>query len=76
MDKTEEIDENVQNAEKTLRLNAISAAILDGDDSNYAPFSTYPHIHRNSQRERKKVAKKERETTAAILHLKFLNKWS
>jgi len=44
----------------------MSAAILDADDSDYDPFSTYPHFHRNSQRERKKEAKKERENTATI----------
>ncbi len=64
MDKTEEISRNAWNSEKTLRLNAISAAILDADDSDYDPFLTYPHIHRNSQR--KKEAKKERENTATI----------
>lgn len=59
------ITQNAWNLEKTLRLNAISATILFMDDSCDASFLIHPYIHRNSQRERKKVAKKERENTTA-----------
>jgi hypothetical protein len=37
---------------------------------------TYPQYSHYPQRERKKEAKKERETTAAIFYLNFLKKWS
>ena len=66
MDKIEASGGNTWNSEKTLRLNAISVVIANPDGPNHAPifeFSTYSH---NPQRERKKVAKKERENTAAI----------
>ena len=51
---------------KTLRLNAMRATISDQEELGYAPFlglSTYSH---NPQRERKKGAKKERETATTL----------
>jgi hypothetical protein len=52
--------------QKSLRLNAISATLLAGQDKNYEPLlelSTYSHY---PQRERKKGTKKERETTTTL----------
>ena len=47
-----------------LRLNAIREEIQGADESDHAPVS---ELSTNSQRERKKVAKKERESTTATI---------
>jgi hypothetical protein len=68
------MDENRQKSGIFSRLNSISAAIVNPDESTYDPIfelSTYSHY---PQRERKKVAKEERENTAAISSPYFFKK--
>ena len=55
---------------KSLHLNAMGGRILNQDELGYTPFIGLSTYSQSPQRERKKGAKKERETTAAIFNQK------